>query len=80
MNLTDKDTAKTAFDAISHAMTIIQRAYRDLTTPAALKNLLNSDQGPGKRGGTVPAYLTKQLANYNAGLDRLGGSVTNGYY
>lgn len=80
MNLSDKDTAKTAFDAISHAMTIIQRAYRDLTTPAALKNLLNNDQGPGKRGGTVPAYLTKQLANYNAGLDRLGGSVTSGYY
>ena len=78
MNLSDKDTAKTAFDAISHAMTIVQRAYRELTTPASLQNLLN--EGPGKRGGTVPAYLTKQLANYSAGLERLGGSTSSGYY
>ncbi len=80
LNLTDKDTAKTAFDAISHAMTIVQRAYRELTTPAALKDLLN--EGPGKTGGTVPAYLTQQLANYTAGLERLSsGSTTSvGYF
>ena len=78
MSLSDKDESKTAFDAISHAMTIVQRAYRELTTPASLKNLLN--EGPGKRGGTVPAYLTKQLANYSAGLERLGGSSSGGLY
>ncbi|MGK0265929.1 MAG: hypothetical protein ACI82N_000171, partial [Maricaulis sp.] len=77
MSLSDKDTSKTAFDAISHAMTIVQRSYRELTTPASLKNLLND--GPGKRGGTVPAYLSARLANYTAGLERLGGS-SGGYY
>tara|TARA_R110002073_G_scaffold23696_5_gene80722 strand:+ start:8263 stop:10998 length:2736 start_codon:yes stop_codon:yes gene_type:complete len=78
LDLSDKDTSKTAFDAISHAMTIVQRSYRELTTPAGLKNLLN--EGPGKRGGTVPPYLAAQLANYTAGLERLGGSTSNGLY
>ena len=27
----------------------------------------------GKQGGTVPAYLTKQIASYQAALSRLGG-------
>tara|TARA_R110002051_G_scaffold165688_3_gene236638 strand:- start:29088 stop:31823 length:2736 start_codon:yes stop_codon:yes gene_type:complete len=78
MSLSDKDTSKTAFDAISHAMTIVQRSYRELTTPSSLTDLLNG--GPGKRGGTVPAYLTARLANYTAGLERLGGSSSGGYY
>lgn len=80
LDLSDKDTSKTAFDAISHAMTIIQRAYRELSTPASLKTLLDGSSA-GKKGGTVPAYLTAQLANYSAGLARLSsGSSSGGLY
>jgi hypothetical protein len=77
-DLTDEDKAKDAYDAISKAMTVVQRAYRELTTPASVKALL--DGGPGKSGGTVPAYLTAQIANYSAGLQRLGGDPNGGGY
>ena len=32
-----------------------------------------SQDGPGKKGGAVPTYMTDQLANYQAALARLGG-------
>ena len=56
----------------------IQRAYRELTADPALKEALSGAQN-GKRGGTVPSYLTSQINNYQAGLDRLlgGGGGTN---
>ena len=41
---------------------------------------LFGQNGPGKRGGTVPAYLQNQLANYSAGLERLGGGTTFGFF
>ena len=31
----------------------------------------------GKTGGVVPAYLQTQLANYNAGLQRLTGGTSS---
>jgi len=78
MSIADKDAALAASEALSKAQSMIQRAWRDLTMDPALKNLLNGPQA-GKRGGTVPAYLQAQLANYSAGLQRLnasGGSST----
>ena len=75
-DLTTKEKAKEAFEAFQHAMTVVQRTYRDLTTPAALKDLL--DGSKGKKGGTVPAYLTAQIANYSAGLERLNQGSSNG--
>ncbi|MEE2526198.1 hypothetical protein V0U79_07450 [Hyphobacterium sp. HN65] len=79
MSLASKDRAALAAKALEEAMSIVQRAYRDLTTPQALKDLLNGD-GKGNRNGTVPAYLTAQISNYSAGLARLqagsGASAT----
>ena len=79
-DLSTEDKAKAAYEALSDAMNIVQRAYRDLTTPQAVKDLLNGPRA-GKTGGTVPAYLQAQLANYQAGLSRLnsgGGGSTVG--
>lgn len=52
-------------------------ACRELTIDPALKELLSGPKA-GKRGGTVPACLQAQIANYSAGLDRLmsgGGTL-----
>ena len=63
--LTDATSAKTAFQALAVAVTAVRKAYTDLSTPAAT---------PGITGGTVPAYLTAQIAQYQLALARLTGS------
>ena len=82
MSLKDRDSALAASEALADAQAMVQRAWRDLTTDPALKALLN---GPkvGDRSGRAPAYLTAQVANYQAGLDRLlsgGGGQTLGLF
>lgn len=59
--------------AIDSAMAEIRKAYREITMDPETKKALQGDgtTTKGKTGGTVPAYLTAQLANYNAGLQRL---------
>ncbi|MDG1416649.1 MAG: hypothetical protein P8P99_02475 [Maricaulis sp.] len=70
-DLTDYKSAEKAYEAIEAAMAVVQRTFREITTSDALKELTSGK--PGKTGGTVPAYLTAQIANYSAGLERLGG-------
>ena len=77
LSLVDEDAATKAMEALEHAMSIVQRAYRDLTMDPALKALLEGPQA-GRTGGTVPAYLNSQLANYQAGLARLNTVNTAG--
>jgi hypothetical protein len=82
LSISDKDSAAKALEALTQAQSVIQRAYRDLTTDPALKALLDGPQA-GKRGGTVPSYLTAQVSNYQAGLERLqsgGGGSTLGLF
>ena len=77
IDLSDADKAQAALEALQGAMSIVQRAYRDITMDPALKELLKGNQ-KGKTGGTVPAYYNAQLANYQAGLARLNsGPSTN---
>ncbi|VAV88591.1 regulatory protein FlaEY [hydrothermal vent metagenome] len=57
---------------LDDALTKVRDAYRQLTLDPALKNLLNGG-GNNSANGPVPAYLTAQIANYSAGLARLGG-------
>ncbi|QNL18363.1 hypothetical protein HXX25_02820 [Hyphobacterium sp. CCMP332] len=80
-SLANRERAKVASKALEDAMNIVQRAYRDLTTPQALKDLLNGE-GKGNKGGSVPAYLSAQIANYSAGLARLqsGGPAGGGFF
>lgn len=63
LTLNDADAVKAAGEKIQAAMKAIRDAYRGLSpesnTPAV--------------SGTAPAYLTAQLANYQAALSRLTG-------
>ena len=64
-NLTLKDAAaiKTSGEKIQAALKAVREAYRSLAPAPA----------GASAGGPVPAYLTNQLANYQAALNRLGG-------
>lgn len=64
LRLADAAAAKTAGERIQAAMKAVRDAYRSLD-PA------NSASAAPR--GPVPAYLTNQLANYQAALARLGG-------
>ncbi len=64
LRLGDAAAAKTAGERIQAAMKAVRDAYRSLD-PATKASAAAS--------GPVPAYLTSQLANYQAALARLGG-------
>jgi len=66
LKLDTKDHIKAAAAALSDALSKIRTIYRDLN------NIANP---PPKTAasGPVPAYLQAQLANYQAGLQRLTG-------
>ena len=80
LSLASLDDAQAAYESLENAISMVQRAYRELTTDPALKALLEGPKA-GKRGGTVPGYLSAQLANYQAGLSRLNsGGGTSAYF
>ncbi len=70
LSIASKASATAAGEALDKALITIRRAYRELHTDPALKELLNR-----KPTGPAPAYLTAQLANLQAGLDRLNAGV-----
>lgn len=77
LSLLSRENAAAANDAIRDAMSIIRKAYREITRDPALDALLER-----RSGGTVPAYMRAQLGNYQAGLARLqsGGGSTGGLF
>lgn len=76
MAISSLEDAEKAYESLSDAMSKLQRAYRDITMDPALKALLEGPQA-GKTGGKVPAHVSAQLANYQAGLARLSGGGFN---
>jgi hypothetical protein len=63
---------------VGAAMGIIRGAYRDLVAAATPQTAASVAAANGKTG-TVPAYLSAELANLQAGLARLmGGGSTSG--
>lgn len=66
--LGSKDAVTAALAAIGKSLTKVRDAYRALE--AAAKPPVQSSKGAG---GAVPEYMTNQIANYQAALDRLGG-------
>ncbi len=68
LSLENETVAKFALGAINDALSEIRRIFREITKDPALDDLLKNGN---KAGGPVPAYLTAQLANYQAGLARL---------
>ncbi|WP_374570053.1 hypothetical protein [Phenylobacterium sp.] len=67
VSLNSDTDVKNALDKLSLAMSAVRTAYRDLQSAATPKDPLANVKG------TAPAYLTAQIANYQAGLDRLTG-------
>jgi len=64
LRLGDAAVAKTAGERIQAAMKAVRDAYRSLDPATAAS---------AAAGGPVPAYLTNQIANYQAALARLVG-------
>jgi hypothetical protein len=72
LNLNSTDGATHAANLIAQAQTVIRNAYKDLV--ATLNPKTAAQQAAAKTAtGKVPAYLTAQIANYQAALDRLTG-------
>ena len=64
LRLNSDEAIKATGEKLQQAMSVLRTIYRDL----------NPDKiEPLKGGGAVPAYLTNQIANYQAALARLGG-------
>jgi hypothetical protein len=66
LNLDDPAQVSHALAVVSAAMGVIRTAYQDLVKAASPKSTQTAAVT-----GPVPAYLTAQIANYQAGLDRL---------
>lgn len=66
-SLATADDTKAALKILGNALSKIRTAYADLQTAAMPK------PPKTKAGGAVPAYLTNQISNYQAALDRLTG-------
>ena len=73
MDLTDATGRDAATSALTKAIASIRNAYRQMADAANGVKTDTSATNSGKTGGTVPAYLTNQIANYQAALDRLTG-------
>jgi hypothetical protein len=73
LNLNDPSQITHALAQVSGAMSVLRTAYQDLVKLEAPANT-----NPGKTGGTVPTYLSNQLANLQAGLARLTGGSSGG--
>lgn len=59
-----------ALKVLSEAIDVIRAAYRDLETAAKPKTPASTGKSAS---GPVPAYLSSQIANYQAALSRLTG-------
>ena len=71
LDLTTAAGAQAAVVALDAAIGTVQQAYQDLVSPPTMA----SEQAAqaSNETGSVPAYLTAEIANYQAGLDRLTG-------
>jgi hypothetical protein len=75
INLSTATDVAHARAELQTAMGVIRTAYKDLVAAATPKSAQTA--AAAASSGKVPAYLTAQIANYQAGLDRLMGSSSN---
>jgi hypothetical protein len=78
LNLSNADQISHALAELANAQGVIRTAYKDLVTAATPKAQLNAQAAAAAaaKSGSVPAYMTNQISNYQAALDRLVGSTT----
>jgi hypothetical protein len=74
LNLSTQASAKQAATTLQAAIGVVQQAYQALVSPPTLA----SEAAAQAQNGTVPAYLTAEIANYQAGLNRLLGGSSGG--
>jgi len=70
LNLSDSAQVGHTLAELAGAINSVRAAYKDLVAAAQPKGVA---QAAARANGPVPAYLTNQIANYQAALDRLGG-------
>jgi hypothetical protein len=75
LSLSSAADIKAATVSLAGALAVVQNAYQNLenaATPAAVL----AEQKAGGSGGSVPTYLTDQIASYQAALSRLTAGQT----
>jgi hypothetical protein len=78
LNLSDDAQISHALAELSSAQDVIRKAYKDLVAAATPKSQqAATTAAAAATSGTVPAYLTAQISNYQAALDRLVGDDTS---
>ena len=70
LNLSNTAQINHVLAELAAAMGVVRTAYKDLVAGAQPKGVQTASAATS---GEVPAYLTNQIANYQAALDRLGG-------
>jgi hypothetical protein len=74
LNLSSADQVNHALAELAAAQGVIRTAYKDLQTASTPKAVLDAQaKAAAIASGKVPAYMTAQIANYQAALDRLTG-------
>ena len=77
LNLSDDSQVSHALAELAAAQGVIRTAYKDLVAAATPKSQQAATAAASTASGTVPAYLTNQIANYQAALDRLTGGSSS---
>jgi len=70
LNLKDTVQVNHVLAELASAINVVKAAYKDLVAASQPKGVATAAATPS---GPVPAYLTNQIANYQAALDRLTG-------
>lgn len=74
----DKKAAEFTLRQIESAISTVQRATRALYFDPIKARIAEESGRGGRTGGTVPAFLTNQIASYSAALQRLQGASFGG--
>ena len=78
LNLSNDDQVSHALAELSAAQDVIRSAYKDLVAAATPKSQQNAAAAAAAASsGSVPAYMTAQISNYQAALDRLTGGSSS---
>ena len=72
LDLSSKGDAGVAKISMQTVLTAIQNIYQETNSPPS-----TSSSTTQQSGGTAPAYLTAQVANYNLGLTILNANSSN---
>jgi hypothetical protein len=78
LNISSDAQVSHALAVLANAQVVIRGAYRDLVTaatPQAAKNAAKA--AAAASSGSAPAYMTAQISNYQAALQRLTGGTSS---